>query len=236
MNGPRGVSHDTRALLLRRVEYGEADLVLHFFTEKCGRIAALARSARKSRKRFGGSLEPFHTLALRVDERGGELWALREARLQRPRTRLTTSLDAMDQAGRYLTWLRRAMPPRLVEPELFAVSERLLDQLDSRDGLAQARLASAGLTLIGELGWGLDLEACVVCGKRCEQGRAALLDPRRGGLVCRACGGGRLKLDGQLREELARVLREPNFELSEEAARLALDLVDRVLRVHAGLE
>ncbi len=47
----------TEALLLRRVEYGESDLVLTLLTQKVGKVSALARGARKSSKRFGSALE-----------------------------------------------------------------------------------------------------------------------------------------------------------------------------------
>ena len=78
----------TRALLLRRVDYAESDLVLSLFTVELGRISALARGARKSRRRFGGVLEPMHTLEVTLDERpSSELYILRETQRDIPRTR-----------------------------------------------------------------------------------------------------------------------------------------------------
>ncbi|HEV8244483.1 MAG TPA: recombination protein O N-terminal domain-containing protein, partial [Polyangiaceae bacterium] len=53
---------DSEALVVRRVEYGDSDLVLGLFTQKLGRISALARGARRSQRRFGGALEIIHTL------------------------------------------------------------------------------------------------------------------------------------------------------------------------------
>ncbi|HXK19309.1 MAG TPA: recombination protein O N-terminal domain-containing protein, partial [Polyangiaceae bacterium] len=83
----------TEALLLRRVEYGEADLVLTLLTQKLGKVSALARGARKSNKRFGGALEPMHTLAVELDERpGAELFSLLEAKLKVPRAKILSSL------------------------------------------------------------------------------------------------------------------------------------------------
>ncbi|HEY5376881.1 MAG TPA: recombination protein O N-terminal domain-containing protein, partial [Polyangiaceae bacterium] len=69
------------ALLLRRVEYGESDLVVTLLTDSIGRVSALARGARKSVKRFGGVIEPMHTLRISYDDRAGaELVVLREAK------------------------------------------------------------------------------------------------------------------------------------------------------------
>jgi DNA repair protein RecO (recombination protein O) len=216
--------------LLRRTEHGESDLVLALFTESFGRVSALARGARKSQKRFGGSLEPFHTLALEADEPAqGELFHLRDARIEVPRLALTADLSRMDAAGRALGWVRVAAPPRTAEPEVWRAIITLLDRLDAPGALdARLVLAEQGLALLAAFGWGLDLERCVRCGKPCEPGKAAMIDAERGGLVCRACGGARIRLSGPLRDRLAR------GALVEEDVDVALDLVERALRTHVG--
>jgi DNA repair protein RecO (recombination protein O) len=46
----------TPAIVLRAVNYGEADRVVTLFGRDIGRVSALARSARKSQRRFAGGL------------------------------------------------------------------------------------------------------------------------------------------------------------------------------------
>ena len=46
-------------------------MIVTLFTEELGKIAALARGARKSSRRFAGALEPMHTLRVTLDERPG---------------------------------------------------------------------------------------------------------------------------------------------------------------------
>jgi DNA repair protein RecO (recombination protein O) len=223
-------AHRTLALLLRRVEHGETDLVLSFFTESLGRISAHARGARKSSRRFGGALEPFHTLRIDLDEpSGADLFALRESTLDVPRLALTSSLERMDAAGRALGWVRVASPPRTVEPDVWRETISLLDRLnDGASTNPRLVLAEQGLRLLAAFGWGLDFERCVKCGKPCEKGRSAFVDPVRGGLLCRACGSARLKLSGAARERLA------TLSLSPEDVETALDLVEQTLKAHAG--
>lgn len=235
----RARSHTTRALLLRRVSYGESDLVVTLFTESLGRVSALARGARRSQKRFGGSLEPMHTLLVRFDERASaELVALREASLETPRHHLVRDLDRMQAAGRALGWIRRAAPPRTPEPEAWRVLVELLDRLDDERDARSPRLhlAELGLRLLAALGWGLDLERCVRCGRPCEPGRAAMIDAARGGLICRACGGARVLCDGPTRERLASAAAGKAPGLSAEDADIALGLVEDALRAHMDIE
>jgi DNA repair protein RecO (recombination protein O) len=225
--------------VVRRVEYGESDLVLGLFSEKLGRLSALARGARKSRKRFGGVLEPMHTLSVSVDERpGAELCTLREAKLETVRTRLTSDLDRMEVAGRALGWVRRASPPRTPEPDVWVALVDLLDRLDDPIAAPTPRkeLAEAGLRLLVAFGWGLDLSRCVSCGKPCPDGSAAMVDVARGGLVCKSCGGARLRLAGPTKARLIRAAAGEIGALEAGDVDAALDLTDRAFRAHLGFE
>ena len=49
----------TAAIVLRVTDYGEADRIVTLLTESHGKVSALARGAKKSRKRFGAALGLF---------------------------------------------------------------------------------------------------------------------------------------------------------------------------------
>jgi len=219
------------------VEYGESDLVVTLLTDTIGRISALARGARKSVKRFGGVLEPMHTLHVSYDDRSGaELVVLREAKLARARAFLVTSLERMQAAGQALNWVRKAAPPRTPEPEVWAAMDGLLDRLnDPEDAVSpRARLAATGLQLLSAFGWGIDFERCVSCGKAPAVGQAAAVDATRGGLVCRDCGGARRRLSASERLLLQRAA--VGGSLTDECASLSLELVEQALKAHGGIE
>jgi len=225
------------ALLLRRVEYGESDLVITLLTDSIGRVSALARGARKSVKRFGGVLEPMHTLRIAYDDRAGaELVVLREAKLAQARPFLITSLERMQAAGQALNWVRKAAPPRTPEPDVWAAMQALLDHLaDPEDTvLPRARLAASGIRLLAAFGWGIDFDRCVSCGKLALAGQAAQVDAARGGLVCRGCGGARRRLSGRERQALG--LAATGGALDDDTAALALELVELALKAHGGIE
>ncbi|EYF02372.1 DNA repair protein RecO [Chondromyces apiculatus] len=234
----------TSALLLRRVPVGEADLIATFFTEERGLLAAVARGARRSTKRFGG-LEPMHLLRLELDERAGaDLAGLVEASIERPRLHLTADLPRLDAAGRALRWVRDITPAHIAEPDVWRELNRLLDELDTPPGAPtspehppltpDAVLVVAGLRFLNAFGWGLDLGRCVRCGRTCDPGTSAYADPARGGLVCRACGGGRLLLRAELRERLADLASGGEGAIAPDDLRTALDLVEGALTAHAS--
>jgi DNA repair protein RecO (recombination protein O) len=229
----------TGALLLRRVEYGEADLVLTLLTQKLGKVSALARGARKSNKRFGGVLEPMHTLAIELDERpGAELYTLLEAKLSVPRAKILDSLPALEAAGKALSWVRRAAPPRTPEEAPYAVLCTLLDRLAERANpeACGVALAEAGLSLLSAFGWGIDFERCVRCGRQALPEQSASVDAVRGGLICRSCGGARLRVSAGARERMARAAAGERGILTAEEAPNALSIVEAALGAHAGIE
>jgi len=59
------------AFLLDSTRLGEADLILTLFGREAGTVRGVARSAKKSRKRFGGTLEPMSRVRLSWKEHSG---------------------------------------------------------------------------------------------------------------------------------------------------------------------
>ncbi len=49
----------TYAILLRKIEYGDHDYIITFLTRSRGKIAVIAKNAKKSVKRFSGALDLF---------------------------------------------------------------------------------------------------------------------------------------------------------------------------------
>lgn len=227
---------DRQALLLKRTDYREADLIVTLFTTSFGKVQALARGARNSRKRFAGSLEPIHTLDVDLDEpRRGDLFELRAATVSVPRVNLSQDLEKLQAAGKVLGWLRTALPERHREPLLWDSTIRLLEDLDSRQPLeTDTTLAAFGLHFLALLGWGLDFDSCVRCGRVCPSDKSGTLSATRGGLVCAACGGGKTRVDAALRARLSETsLGESTLQPAD--APLALRLVEEALASHANL-
>jgi recombinational DNA repair protein (RecF pathway) len=158
----------------------------------------------------------------------------------------------MEAAGKFLNWLRQASPAHTPEPQVWQLSLACLDALNAtsraapRDAPAAAApievrpsstsiLATFGLQLLAASGWRLELEHCVLSGARCPEGKSAMVDPERGGLVSRAEGGAPFLVSGAARARLIAAQNGQSEALDEEDGALGLELVERCLRAHAGL-
>jgi DNA repair protein RecO (recombination protein O) len=232
-------SFQTEALLLGRVEYGEADLIVQFFTRTHGRLSAIARGARRNQKRYSGALEPFHTLSIELTEAvQGDLHSLKSSSIEVARDRLSRSLVPLTEAGRALGWLKLAAPTSVAEPELWEAISTLLDELAAlRTTTVPPHLTAAfALRLLELLGWGINLHSCVSCGKACPTDRPSWISPERGGLICSACGGGPIKLGPVSRARLLRATQDNETTLDDESAAAALRIAERALRSHTGMD
>ncbi len=237
---------DTAALLVRSVPYGEADVIATFFTRESGKMTAIVRGARRSTKRFGGALEPIHELMITLEDKGRELCILKEARIQRPRTTIASRLEAMEAAGRALRWVRHLCPSRTPEPAAWTSLEELFGRLDALDPPSAAEaeagraehqeLAVFGLRLLTDMGYALELDRCIRCGKPCPAGRSAFLDSAGGGIVCTGCGGARRTIEGDLRVLAARAQRGENVTLTQREARELVVLAEEAMAAHAGFD
>ncbi len=230
---------ESEALVVRIVEVGEADVIATLVTEQVGKVSAVVRGARKGSRRLGGALEPVHTIAVFLEDKGVELTTLKEARIVRTRAAVVARLEALDAAGIALRWARHTFPPRTPEPEGWRVLTELLDVLEDDAAPPRTELARAGLRLLAAVGYAMDFERCVSCGRACPEASAAYADPARGGLVCRACGGAGTVLPADVRTAarwLSSSVPGAPLEATAEQAEAVLRLVDRAMAAHAGFE
>ena len=62
----------SEAIVLRTYPLREADLLVTLFTRAEGKVKGIARAAKKSKRRFGGALEPLTWVRAYYDDREGQ--------------------------------------------------------------------------------------------------------------------------------------------------------------------
>ncbi len=184
----------SRAFLVRAQDMGEADRRLVFFTEDAGVLAVAAKSARKSRKRFGGALQKYLLLEISWTERGGGMPHLASASLLESFWSIVEDWGRVRHADYLLELASGLFPQAGSKPRAFAYLLDLLSALASGEGPeSAARKAEAAFLWLG--GWGPALSACRKCGREAGEGTGRpgaervpfrFLAPE-GGLRCARC-------------------------------------------------
>lgn len=183
----------TPAVLLRRVDYGDFDLILTLFTEAAGKISVIAKHAKKSKKRFAGVLELFTLLKITCQTgRHTGMALLQEAHLEEPfaaiRENMLNTAYASYWAEIVTTWSEEAQQlERLYRLLVFVLG-----------GLDRRQMDPALLNLMFQMRFldiaGLcpNLHYCCVCKRALETlpNPMSGIDVPRGGLRCHGCGDG----------------------------------------------
>lgn len=88
----------TKAIVLRRTDYGEADRILQLLTPE-GKRSVIARGVRKEKSRLAGGIELFSVSDVVIHSGRGELGVLTSAKLLEHYDALVRDLDLIEQGG-----------------------------------------------------------------------------------------------------------------------------------------
>jgi len=196
------------ALILRTWPVNEADLVVSFFTRDYGKVKGVAKAALKSRKRFGGALEPMtYARAFFAERPRQEL--VRLDQLELLESPLSQPVDYARTAvlSFYAEVLEEALPEHDPHETVFRLLLAVLEQTTVERAWMPLTYFSLWMTRL--MGWLPDLAACTVCGERFEPGEASF-HPSSDGLFCplhRQGSGSLLTADSWGLAQ--RILREP---------------------------
>ncbi len=226
----------TAAVVLRSIAYGEADRILTLLTESRGKVALIARGARKSAKRFAGALEPYAIIEGEIALGRGDVGRLAQARVLRAFPAVLAALERMSIAAAGLELVREAVPEREPDARLLPTVERFFEVVSEAPPRDEVRVAFA-LRVLALAGLSPNLASCGRCGRAAPEGKAALFDPGLGAIVCRACGGAPLKLSGALRARFDRAAsrrwdEEASAQWPDDELRSGREALDALLARH----
>lgn len=121
----------TRAIVLRRTNYGEADRIVQFITP-LGRYAAIARGVRREKSKLAGGIELFAISDIVIAEGKGELGIVTSARLVEFYRHILEDYDRLQFAYEVVKQVARASE-MVAEPEWFEVLAEVLAALDNKN-------------------------------------------------------------------------------------------------------
>ena len=202
----------TDALLLRSVDYRDADRIVTLFTRDAGKLSAVARGARGSKRRFGGALEPYAVIRVELDGPRGDLYTLKRAEPTRVFPGILAELERMDGAGAALALVREAHAQQVVDEALFLTCLQYLTVVDHEGDPQRGLLLGFAMRVLALVGLSPRLETCGRSGEPVPRERSAYFDPALGAVVSRRFGGGPFLLSAAVRERLVALQGEEWIE------------------------
>jgi len=188
------------ALVLRAVDYGDTSQIVTFYTRELGKVAAIAKGAKRPSSRFVGVLEPLVLVEL-VCVRRRDSTALHTVTEVDPRDAFRgarASLSRLYAATYAIELLREMTPDEEPQPGLFDAALSALRRIASAEedpALAVLLFEVRALELTGHRP---EVERCAGCGGGAAGGAGGAghgggapplraFSPRAGGALCEAC-------------------------------------------------
>jgi DNA repair protein RecO (recombination protein O) len=229
------------AIVLRTWPFLEADLLVSLLSREQGRIKGVARHAMRSRRRFGGALEPMTHVRASYAERprqpaGEELVRLDAFEiLSSP---LSRPIDYARTAALQLLaeTLEEALPEQAPDDPIFRLVLSVLEEL--RVDNVWLPVLYFALWMNRLMGWMPELSRCVVCGEYLR-GRSLYYSTGSDGITCEDDRRpGSVALSAESAALVERIFRTPlnahaaedfPFSRAADLRHFALDLLERHL-------
>jgi DNA repair protein RecO (recombination protein O) len=180
----------TEGVILHLFDLGEIDQIVTCYTLARGKVRAVAKGAKKSRRRFGARIEPLSRCRLQLFEKEQRaLLRLDNADLLYSHQPIREDLARLGQAFHLVEILDGLTAEGQVHSQIFALLSRFLDDLEVAE-TAEAMTPFYEFRLLRLLGYQPRLSHCVACDRSVTE-EAALFFPDQGGIVCPRCQTGR---------------------------------------------
>jgi DNA repair protein RecO (recombination protein O) len=182
----------TPAILLRRLDYGDFDIIITFFTLEKGKMSVIAKSAKKSAKRFAGVLELFSELQILADSgpRRG-LPVLQEAVLKQPFSAIRTDFRKTAYASYWSELIYNWIEENFKQIALYYLFEHVLYELDAGQASPAELNILFQMRFLSLSGHRPNFNHCSLCRLELEhiRDRHIAVNLQRGGIVCGKCSG-----------------------------------------------
>jgi DNA repair protein RecO (recombination protein O) len=172
----------SEALILRTYPFHEADLLVTFFTRAEGKLRGVAKAAKKSKRRFGGALEPLtHVLAHWEEKEKQELVRLDSCDIISSPLTNEMSYPRVVALSYVAELIDQLLPDHEPNDDIFRLSLAVVHHLKA-DAIWMP-LTYFDLWIVRLIGLLPDLQGCVMCGAVLN-GNPAYFHPLADGLLC----------------------------------------------------
>jgi len=142
----------TSGLILRTRPLTETSLIVHWLTPELGRVATVAKGARRPKSPFAGKLDLFYTADFSFSRsRNSDLHNLREVKLRETHGAIREDILKLQQASYAADFIELATETETPLPEIFDLARGFFQQLCAQKSRPE-NIFGLELKLLRELG------------------------------------------------------------------------------------
>lgn len=176
------ISHQSEAIVLRTWPFQESDLLVSLLTRDLGKVRGVARAALKSRKRFGGTLEPMTYVRAEYGEKPRQE-LVRLDHFEAIVSPLSSPVDYLRAAvlAFYAEVLENVLPDHDPQDTVFRLTLAVLQQ--TQVDACWLPLTYFSLWITRLIGWLPEMDRCTECGEYFGDA-VAWFHPLADGITC----------------------------------------------------
>jgi DNA repair protein RecO (recombination protein O) len=178
------------SILIRRLDYGDFDLIITFLTYTQGKMTVIAKSAKRSTKRFGGVLELFSQLDISVSSSNRKgMPILTEASLSQPLRNIRGDIKKTAFASYWAELVNDTLEDDKPQTAVFKLLTFALKTMDAGDIPDEVLSILFQMRLLTLSGLCPNLGYCCTChSDLADAGNYKInVDLAKGGVVCEHC-------------------------------------------------
>lgn len=195
-------------IVLNSREIGEADRVYTIFTLEAGKIRVLGKGVRKINAKLAGFLEPLIWAEIFVS-RGKGLGQISGSLTENSFPAIRSNWELLKSVFEIFKLVDKLTPEQQKEGKAFNLLLGYLETLEKLSGEKTEKITILKLGFLfkfmRQLGYGLEIEKCLSCGKIFSPGNN-FFSPSRGGFVCAKCSQN-LESDLPVKDSSIKLLR-----------------------------
>ena len=182
----------TDAVVLRSIKHSESSRIVSFFTETNGKVSLIAKGARKARPFV--PMDTFSLMSIVYRSKSSrDIQLMTSAELLDSFLTVRDDLRKSAAAFAMCDLVNKTTMEDDSNPLLFEALVEALGALNEKSSRPANSLRHFQIRMIETLGFGLDLERCLNCGKKSEDfpgGKTCRFSFESGGIICPECGAG----------------------------------------------
>jgi len=220
-------TYQADAIVLRRLDYGEADRILTILSREHGKFSAIAKGARRSKARHGGALDLFSHSRMML-AKGRNLDVVAQVERAGDVRNISGDLRRTAYASLVAEVVDKVLEDRHPVDDIFDLVVVTLGHLNAPERAGRADAAWFLMRMLDLLGYQPQLYQCPSCSQPPPEA-AGWFSPLLGGILCARCGshdqaGSAVSVNGL---KVLRVMAADNGELYDRL-KLPVDLLHEV--------
>ncbi|OPZ22708.1 MAG: DNA repair protein RecO [bacterium ADurb.BinA186] len=219
----------TNGIVIKRMDFGEADRILTILTERFGKIKAIAKGVRKSTSKLGGHLEPFMIVDFQLHE-GKTFFTITGASIISEFPCLHAELPKMAKAYVAGELIDNFLHENEKSETTYKILTQMLELVENNE--KNFLINAFALKLIETSGFQPEFYDCVHCKEKITEGEN-FWDNLEGGVICEDCvqeSGHGVKISNEFIKSL-RFIEQNDFPQIEKLKlnKSLEDEIDRIL-------